>query len=78
MNLIVDNWQWNSDFNNEMEDKTMTDEKRKYCMETIIPNIRKNGVSLEELSEEIDYRDRNGILEPREGFDDRIQGSNRH
>lgn len=50
----------------------MTDEKRKYCMETIIPNIRKEGVSLEELSAEIDYRDRNGILESKEGFDDRL------
>lgn len=55
-----------------MNNLDMTDEKRKYCMETIIPNIRKDGVSLEELSEELDYRDRNGILEPRKGFDDRL------
>lgn len=50
----------------------MTEEKRKYCMETIIPDIRKAGVSLEELSEEIDYRDRHGITEAREGLNDEL------
>lgn len=56
----------------QKERKIMTDEKRKYCIETIIPDIRKAGVSLEELTEEIDYRDRNGITEAREGWNDEL------
>ena len=48
----------------------MTNEKRKYCMETIIPNLKNAGVTLDQLSEELDYRDRNGITEAREGWDD--------
>ena len=34
----------------------MTNEKRKYCMETIIPDLKNAGVTLEQLSEELDYR----------------------
>ena len=48
----------------------MTNEKRKYCTETIIPDLKNAGVTLEQLSEELDYRDRNGITEAREGWDD--------
>ena len=48
----------------------MTNEKRKYYMETIIPNLKNAGVTLDQLSEELDYRDRNGITEAREGWDD--------
>lgn len=48
----------------------MTNEKRKYCMETIIPNLKNAGVTLDQLSEELDYRDRNGITKAREGWDD--------
>ena len=48
----------------------MTNEKRKYCMKSIIPNLKNAGVTLDQLSEELDYRDRNGITEAREGWDD--------
>ena len=48
----------------------MTNEKRKYCMGTIIPDLKNAGVTLEQLSEELYYRDRNGITEAREGWDD--------
>ena len=50
----------------------MTNEKRKYCMETIIPELRSAGVTLEQLAEELEYRDRNGITEAREGWDDEL------
>ena len=52
----------------------MTNEKRKYYMETIIPDLKNAGVTLEQLSEELDYRDRNGITEAREGWDEGGQG----
>ena len=48
----------------------MTNEKRKYCMESIIPNLKNAGVTLDQLSEELDCRDRNGITEAREVWDD--------
>ena len=48
----------------------MIKEKRKYCMEVIIPELKEIGVTLEQLSEELNYRDRAGIIEAREGWDD--------
>lgn len=50
----------------------MTEEKRRYCIETIIPDIRKAGVTLQELSEELDYREISGITEAREGWNDEL------
>lgn len=48
------------------EEKNMTNEKN--CIEIMISNLRNDEVTLEEL----DYRERNGITEAREGWDDRF------
>ena len=48
----------------------MNKEKRKYCIEVIIPDLKGMGVTLEQLTEELDYRDRAGITEAKEGWDD--------
>lgn len=48
------------------KEKNMTNEKN--CIEIMISNLRNDEVTLEEL----DYRERNGITEAREGWDDRL------
>ena len=54
----------------EAEERYMNKEKRKYCIEVIISDLKKMGVTLEQLAEELDYRDRAGITEAKEGWDD--------
>ena len=50
----------------------MSNERKKHCMEETIPELKKQGVTITEISEELDYRERAGIVEARQGWDDRM------
>ena len=50
----------------------MTNERRKRCLEETIPELKKLGVTIAEISEELDYRERAGIAEAKQGWDDRM------
>ena len=50
----------------------MTNERRKRCMEETIPELKTLGVTIAEISEELDYRERAGITEAKQGWDDRM------
>ena len=50
----------------------MTKEKRAYCINVIIPNLKKAGVTLPQLQEELDFREMNQIFDGQDGYDEML------
>lgn len=50
----------------------MTKEKRAYCINVIIPNLKKAGVTLPHIQEELDFREMEQIFDGRDGLDEAL------
>lgn len=50
----------------------MTEKQRAHCISAIIPELKKSGVSLPQIQEELDYRERSQVSDGREGWDDAL------
>lgn len=51
----------------------MTREKWEYCIKTIIPNLKKEGVTLPQLQKELDWREMEQIFDGSDGLDEMLR-----
>lgn len=51
----------------------MTKAKRAYCLNTIIPDLKKAGVTLQQISAEIDYRTEYDVDDGIDGSDEALK-----
>lgn len=60
------------DLNRAIYAEGIDDAKKEYCINTICPNLKKDGVTLEQIQKELDFREMNQIFDGRDGWDDNL------
>ena len=48
----------------------MTNVKRSYCINVIIPSLKKAGITRQQLQKELDFREMEQIFDGRDGLDE--------